>query len=78
MKEIIKPIPILLCIIVILLLISISKTKYINALECNVDNLNLRLTEMHVNELDSVYITALENEIMEIGSELDSMKLKYD
>ena len=78
MKEILKPIPILSCIVVLLLLISISKTKYINSLECTVDDLNLKLTDIHINEIDSAYIITLENEIMEIGSELDSMKLKYD
>ena len=78
MKEILKPIPILSCIVVLLLLISISKTKYINSLECTVDDLNLKLTDIHINEIDSAYIITLQNEIMEIGSELDSMKLKYD
>jgi hypothetical protein len=79
MKQILKPIPILSCIVVLLLLISISKTKHIN----NLENTNYILSQENV--FDVSYTNSLEKkvdslqlEIMEIGSELDSMKLKYD
>ena len=88
MKQILKPIPILSCIIVLLLLISVSKTKHINTLENEItvfetnfwidqaefmdDALQYECGEK-VKLIDSLYI-----EISTIGMELDSMKLKYD
>ena len=71
MKQILKPIPILSCIIVLLLLISISKTKCINSLEQQMED---GIYLMHEYEqIDSLYL-----EIMALGAELDSLKLKNE
>ena len=71
MKQILKPIPILSCIIVLLLLISISKTKYISSLEQQMED---DIYLMHEYEqIDSLYL-----EIMALGAELDSLKLKNE
>lgn len=68
MKEILKPIPILSCIVVLLLLISISKTKHINKLE----NINYMLSQENV--FDISYTNSLEKKIDSLKLEI----LKYD
>ena len=68
MKEILKPIPILSCIVVLLLLISISKTKHIN----NLENINYILSQENV--FDTSYTNSLEKKIDSLQLEI----LKYD
>tara|TARA_Y100000592_G_C5235979_1_gene206078 strand:+ start:212 stop:421 length:210 start_codon:yes stop_codon:yes gene_type:complete len=68
MKKILKPIPILSCIIVLLLLISISKTKHIN----NLENINYILSQENV--FDISYTNSLEKKIDSLQLEI----LKYD
>ena len=71
MKNFLKPIPILtIMILVILLMVSISKTKYINTLEKKLEEVYIKTNHEHV---DSLYM-----EIMDLGAQLDSMMIKYD
>ena len=71
MKEFLKPMPILMTIILaILLMVSVSKTKYINTLEKKIEEVYIKTNYEHV---DSLYM-----EIMDLGAELDSMYLKYN
>ena len=62
MKKLFKPIPILLCLLIILSIISINKTKYINTLEKNLYN-----QELYINELN-------EDILVPLGLEIDSLK----
>ena len=82
MKEIIKPIPILACIVVLLLLISIGKTNKIKSLKKDLLSIESKNTDNIFDETYTIYlenkVNTLELEIMGIGNELDSMKLKYD
>lgn len=82
MKEIIKPIPILACTVVLLLLISIGKTQKIKSLKKDVLDMESLNVDNTFDETYTIYledkVNTLELEIMEIGNELDSMKLKYD
>ena len=71
MKNFFKPIPMLtMMIFIILLLVSVSKTKYINTLEKKLDKI---YTETNYEHVDSLY-----TEIMDLGAQLDSMMLKYE
>tara|TARA_A100001201_G_scaffold28117_1_gene30661 strand:- start:116 stop:373 length:258 start_codon:yes stop_codon:yes gene_type:complete len=72
MKTIFKPThTVLICIIILLTLISIGKTKKINKLEQQIKN-DVHL--MHEYEqLDSLYL-----EIMALGAEVDSLRLRNE
>jgi len=67
-----------ICIIIILMLVAVGYSQEIEKLENIVNEQSLELKKRYINEMDSIYIITLKDEIMEIGSELDSMKLKYD
>tara|TARA_R100000808_G_C2124515_1_gene135011 strand:- start:1048 stop:1302 length:255 start_codon:yes stop_codon:yes gene_type:complete len=69
MKKILKPIPILSCIIVLLLIISISKTQKINILK-------EEMTETVYDIFEYENIDSLYSEIMALGAEIDSLKIK--
>tara|TARA_R100001463_G_scaffold133056_1_gene194135 strand:+ start:357 stop:593 length:237 start_codon:yes stop_codon:yes gene_type:complete len=77
MKDILKPIPCLIMIIVILLLVSISKINHTNILN---EKLETQQNLIHKIYEDTGYkhVDSLYMEIMYLGSRLDSMIIKYD
>ena len=77
MKDILKPIPCLIMIIVILLLVSISKINHTNILN---EKLETQQNLIHKIYKDTGYkhVDSLYMEIMYLGSRLDSMIIKYD
>ena len=76
-QDILKPISILICLVVILLMINIGKSKHINTLEKKLYNQELCIEEMY-NKTSYKHVDSLYMEIMNIGHQLDSMQLKYD
>jgi predicted Holliday junction resolvase-like endonuclease len=78
MKNFLKPMPILSTIIlVILLMISVSKTKYINTLEEKINNKDAYIEEIYI-KTNHEHVDSLYMEIMDLGAQLDSMMLKYE
>tara|TARA_R100000781_G_C3970503_1_gene89983 strand:- start:105 stop:359 length:255 start_codon:yes stop_codon:yes gene_type:complete len=69
MKQILKPIPILSCIIVLLILISIGKTQKINILK-------EEMTETVYDIFEYENIDSLYSEIAVLSIEIDSLKLQ--
>ena len=77
MKNILKPIPCLIMVIIILLLVSVSKTNHISTLN---EKLETQQNLIHKIYKDTGYkhVDSLYMEIMYLGSRLDSMIIKYD
>ena len=77
MKNILKPIPCLIMVIVILFVISISKTNYINTLNEKLKTQENLIKEIY-NDTNYQHVDSLYMEIMDLGFKLDSMMIKYD
>ena len=77
MKNILKPIPCLIMVIVILFVISISKTNYINTLNEKLKTQENLIKEIY-NDTNYQHVDSLYMEIMGLGFKLDSMMIKYD
>ena len=67
----------LLLICIVLLFISVSKTKYINSLEKKLSNKETYIEEI-VQKTNYEHVDSLYMEIMDLGHKLDSMMLKHD
>tara|TARA_R100001163_G_C5025384_1_gene167065 strand:+ start:296 stop:535 length:240 start_codon:yes stop_codon:yes gene_type:complete len=76
-KVIISIIPIMTISLLVTILNSKNKTKEIASLNETIKNKELFIEELF-NKKEYRYAEKLELEIMDLGSKLDSMQLKYD